>query len=413
MQDGHISINLDFSNYGAAKYLVDRVLDRLEEGYKVFKIRPKVPKGHSYPYLGSLYPNTCVPIAGAIDYLRQEHECIFIASKQYSKHRMLGISGVIDPYEFGTGRAPSSAINAVWKFDPETHHKVIDSIIAEIRQTEEMSGNVVQGLELALNEVTDNIIQHSSSEPCEDEAIGYVMVQYHRSSKRIAVAVFDYGQGIPSSLRRAKRGLTLQESLSMALQRGVTGGNGAGNGLWMMSEIVSASVGQFSIASDHSRYSIIHHDREKAPYTRFSSYSPIKQGTTLIDFQLSSNREIDFNDALDGYEPTDLWYENHLDDDLDCITFRVSDESKGARSRRSAKAFSNLVLNTIKGKPEKCVIDFTGAPNMSASYADELLLSFVEKMGFTSFISRIELAHLSQFNRAIVDSCMKVRFGRK
>lgn len=347
------------------------------------------------------------------DYLRSEYGCKFVPSRLYSNHPFLGSSGIIEPFEGSVLKSDPRAINCVWKFNPDTHHNVIDSIINEFRQIEDMGENVVQSLELALNEVTDNIIQHSLSAPDEENSIGYVMAQFHRSNNEIAVAVFDYGQGIQSSLKRAKRGLTLQDSIKSALERGVTGGNGAGNGLWMMSQIVAAASGQFSVASGNARYSFTHHEHDAAPYSFFSSFSPIKDGTTLIDFQLDSNARIDFINVLDGYEPTDLWYENHLNDGLDRISFDVRKEARGARSRRSAKAFAYLIINTIKGKPEKCTIDFADAPNMSASFADELILSLVEKLGFVGFVKNIELANLSHFNQMMVNNCMQVRFERK
>lgn len=413
MQNGHININLDFSNRGAAKYLADRVHDRYDQGYRVFKLRPKAPQDKKYPDLGPLFPTTCVPIAGTIDYFKSEYGCTFIPSKLYSNHPVLGSSGIINPYEYDAKSSLTKATNCVWRFTPETHHKVIDSIIDDIRQTGEMSLNVVQGLELVLNEVTDNIIQHSLAAPNEDSSVGYVMAQYHWSNNRIAVTVFDYGQGIRTSLGKARKGLNLQESLKTALERGVTGGNGAGNGLWMMSRIIEDSAGQFSIASDNARYSLTHPDHSSTPYTYFSAFAPIKEGTTLVDFQLNTNQGIEFAKVLDGYEPIDLWYESHLNEKLDEIIFCVAKEAKGTRSRRSAAAFANLVLNTIKGKPEKCVIDFDQAPNMSASFADELILAFVETLGFTGFFNRVDLLNLSPFNQAIVDSCMNGRFERK
>ena len=61
----------------------------------------------------------------------------------------------------------------------------------------EMPRGVLQGLELALYEVTDNILLHSQDETNSPNAAGYVMAQYHKSEQRIAVAVFDLGQGNP------------------------------------------------------------------------------------------------------------------------------------------------------------------------------------------------------------------------
>lgn len=411
-QTGHIIINLDFGNRGATKYLVNRVLDFREQGHRVFKIRPKAPKNHTYPDLGKLYPNACTPIAGAIDYLRSEHGCTFIPSRLYETHPALKSSGIIKPFELGA-QEPPRAIGCVWKFDPETHRGVIDAIIADFRRIDNMDGDTILGLELALNEVTDNIIQHSLASADDGTPTGYVMAQHHRSNNRIAVAVFDFGQGIPSSLGRTRRGLTIHEAIKASLERGVTGGNGAGNGLWMMSQIVSASLGQFSIATGKAKYCLSHHERDSGQYDFFSAYSPIKEGTTLIDFQFGADQRIDLVSALDGHDPTDLWYESHLDDETEGVRFSVGSESKGTRSRQSSHAFANLVINTISGKAERCILDFEDSPNMSASFADELILTLVERIGFIQFVKTIDFVNLSAFNRAMINSCMKNRFCRK
>ncbi len=411
-QGGHIVVNLDFANRGATRYLTDRVLDFHEQGYRMFKIRPKAPKGRTYPDLGSLYPNTCIPIAGAIDYLKAKFGCTFIPSRLYETHPILKTSGVINPFELKTNE-PHNAINCVWRFDAETHRGVIDAIIAEFRYIDGMAANAILGLELALNEVTDNIIQHSLASPSEGTPTGYVMAQCHRSNNRIAVAVFDYGQGILASLGHARKGLTVQESIKASLERGVTGGNGAGNGLWMMSQIVSASSGQFSIATGKAKYCQTHHEHDSGQYGFFSAFSPIKDGTTLIDFQFDADREIDLVGALDGHDPTDLWYENHVDDKTNGIRISVKAESRGTRSRQAAHAFASLIVNAMGNKPDRCAIDFEDSPNMSASFADELILTLVEGIGFIQLMKTVDFENLSPFNRAMINSCMKNRFCRK
>ena len=58
------------------------------------------------------------------------------------------------------------------------------------------------------------------------------MAQVHKESGRIAIAVYDNGAGIPSSLRSAGYEFDgLEAAILLALQRGVTDNRGAGNGL--------------------------------------------------------------------------------------------------------------------------------------------------------------------------------------
>ncbi len=260
-REPHVNISLDLHRKGAPQFLAAKISTGIAEGITSFKLRVR-------PGRGVCYPNICVPIAGIIDYFTTEHGCSFFPAASWRNVPVLNQSGTLRPYVHDPLASPVTHLNKVWKFSSDDHHDVVHGIIGSMRRAGEMPQGVLQGLELALYEVTDNILLHSQTEANSPSATGYVMAQYHKSEQRIAVAVFDLGQGIPSSLAKGGiRASSPSEALGVAIQRGVGDGAGAGNGLWMMERIVSPS----SLA----RLSLIFNFTHHAPSTFKRRSTPI------------------------------------------------------------------------------------------------------------------------------------------
>lgn len=305
----HVNINLDISRKGAHLFLLKRILEGLERGESLFKLRIRSS-------LGGHYPNICVPIAGILDYCRTELQCGFFESASYKNSHFEKI-GIIEPYIFTSGSTPSTFLDRIWKFTADTHHEVVAGIADSLRRSAAMETGIMLGLELALNEVTDNILRHASETPGAETATGFVMVQHHAKNHQVAAAVFDTGQGIERSLAHGGYSFSsAEEALSFALQKGTTDGNSAGNGLWMMSSIVSASAGSFELTSNGTKYSLRHRSVNDTPEPKLSAVRKIKEGTTLVDFQLRTDNPIQLEKILDNYSPVNLWIEDHLDNQL-------------------------------------------------------------------------------------------------
>ena len=76
---------------------------------------------------------------------------------------------------------------------------------------------MLDSIEWALNEVMDNVIQHSNS------SHGYVMGQLHTNRKYIAFTVFDTGQGIYNSLRQSEHAPRNSiDAITLAIKEEVT-----------------------------------------------------------------------------------------------------------------------------------------------------------------------------------------------
>lgn len=404
----HISITLDLHLKGAPLFLAEKITCGLAQGITSFKLRVK-PEGDV------CFPNICVPIAGIIDYFTLERGCTFVPSKDWQNNQLLARSGILHPYTYTPLSNPITYLNKVWKFTRNDHFEVVEGITESIRRTAELPSGVAHGLDLALNEVTDNILYHSLPEANSPDAVGYTMVQYHKSNQRIAVAVFDLGQGIPSSLASGKVTFDNKgKALEAAIQKGVGDGTGGGNGLWMMERIVNSSHGSFELTSDGARFACRHHSDSDNPKASTSSVNQIKDGTTLVDFQLHTDRPLDLVSIL-GAEHTNLWLDNHCVDmayfghNAEVFQISVSSESRGCASRFEAQSFATLVGNLMEEAPNPCILDFGGVETVSASFADELLVRLIQRFGIISVIQRISFQNLSPINATIFDRCFDGR----
>ena len=199
----------------------------------------------------------------------------------------------------------------------------------------------------------------------------------------------------------------------LALQEGITDGNGAGNGLWLMDKVVAATAGSFVLASDGARYSKKHYSANDEPKTALSTVSKIEEGTTLVDFQLQTNGPIDLAQILDGYSHVDLWVEDRLEEDLSDARMMVKEDSRGCASRYEGSAFANKVCNLLSSIPGRCILDFAGIDIVSASFIDELVSSLIAHCGFVGFLNRVRFANLSTASIAVMDACFRNRYFRE
>ena len=106
---------------------------------------------------------------------------------------------------------------------------LVDAYLDAVSRSTVCQQGVIQGLEWCLNEVMDNVLQHS------DAPYGYVMGQIHRTSQHMAVCIYDFGQGILNSLRTSEHAPNnAVDAITLALKEGITRDKniGQGNGMW-------------------------------------------------------------------------------------------------------------------------------------------------------------------------------------
>ena len=264
---------------------------------------------------------------------------------------------------------------------------------------------ILHSVELCLNEITDNVLNHSLENSDNGVPHGFLMAQMHSGSGRVAITVFDDGVGIYRSLKRAIPSIRdSEEAITIAVRKGVTSGNGRGNGLWILERIVIANGGSLEITSDGTRYTLIEDKGEDGKASSFSRTSRIIPGTTLVDFQLDTRKPMNLESVLD-YSPTGLWLESHEDElnEKDAV-IRLFEESKGFGTRIAARQVRIVASNLSREFNGRIVLDFDGVELVSTSYADELVAKLLldEQVG-----GRLSLRNLSELCRVTIGEVLE------
>lgn len=394
MKRDNITIRLD--KFGQAKYLNDCILHEINNGNN------RITVSIEDSFTGS---NVCAPIAGIIEYHRNNGVKIHVncTPNSYANHVR-----VYDPIAIENTDSVVSPFDKVFSFSSEEGvYKIVSMYSLALRQGDEVERGVIQSLEWCMNESIDNVLQHSMSKK------GFVMAQQNRNNKTFNFCVFDSGIGIFNSLRGTKYFPTDPLSaIKLAIKERITRDEkiGQGNGLWGLTQIINETNGRLEISSGGARYRF-----ENGLVREISSGDfnlGKNHGTTMIDFLLNYSSQIDVTRALSGYEPLDLWLEQHEHNDSE-ILLDVSNESNGTGTRKSAEKMRNLVINCLKGDYTTVILDFKNVNIISSSFADELIGKLVALFGFSNFLQHITISNLNDFNASIVNRSVGQRMAQK
>lgn len=298
----------------------------------------------------------------------------------------------------------------VWIFtNPDDINTLTNSFLKTIRRSDMIKDGVIATIDWCLNEVMDNVLQHSEVEQ------GYIMGQIHPSQKKLSFCIFDTGIGIYNSLNQSKthHPSTPLDAITLAMNERVTRDNnvGQGNGLWGFSNIISQANGMFSISSNGAKYT----NSNGKETTIKSGYFNLghDRGTTLIDFQLNYSENIDVVAALNGHKVTDLWLENlENENDDNIVEIKISEMADGTGTRKSALALRNLLLNIVNCNKKFITLDFVGVNIVSSSFADELIGKIIRDHGFVFFIQTFKLKNLNKTVANIINRSVEQRMAQ-
>lgn len=401
-------ISLDIARKGARQYVVQSVECGLREGLSTFKLRiakPHVPA----------FPGMCVPIAGVIDYYTQEKGCRFLPSKSVRQHGYLYNTSFLAPKQLKSlDKSPSSFLDCVWKFTWDDEYEIVTGIVQSLREKMVFKSGMLEGIELCLHEIMDNVLNHSVAFEAQSKTpVGYVMVQCSADAKSVSLAVYDNGQGILKSFESSGYNpKTNEEAIELALQKNVTSGSGAGRGMWMLARVVELCGGSLEVSSGPAKYLLKHVGTGEAPYPKTAAIGSDITGTTSVDFFLDASKGVDLVKAFEGYEPTNLWHEAHERNES-TLVFDVSKESRGTGTRYDARKFRNVVRNAYEKRCQHVVLDFSSVKIMSFSYADELVARLIDDMGHVRFMQDFSLRNLSPLNIVIMDEALASHIWRR
>ncbi|VUZ25975.1 Uncharacterised protein [uncultured Comamonas sp.] len=261
-------------------------------------------------------------------------------------------------------------------------------------------------VEWALNEISDNVLNHSGS-----STGGLLQLSvFDLARHRVEFTISDAGNGVPATLRAAKPEIDNDvDALLEAVKSGVTRNavDFQGNGLYGALEICRVGGGKFSLNAGNAVLICSHETvsarRESVPFT----------GTTvdaLIDFSEPALLERAL--AIDGriHEPVDYIELRYEQDDLRSIPFRLNDQAFSFRSRPAGRPVRVKLGNIIQACPGQTVfVDFTGISVVSSSFADEVFGKIFVELGPMRFMQTVRLVNVSPTVQALIDRAITQR----
>jgi anti-sigma regulatory factor (Ser/Thr protein kinase) len=286
----------------------------------------------------------------------------------------------------------------------ETHYQSVNQIMDKLLGSlEGFSRDQLAALEWAVNELTDNVLNHANS-----RIGGIVQLTTHSKSGIIEFVVCDAGVGIPKTLRDAHADLNSDvDALDRAIREGVTRNRktNMGNGLFGSYRIAQISVGYFSIYSGYAMLRFnkkagLHVERQAVPY----------QGTAIACGIGTAKPDV-LSEALsfkgEKYTPGYSYVDKLVEDGGATITLKS--EAKSFGSRDVAKPVRIKIETLLSAAPERVEIKLDDVALISSSFADEVFGKLFVQLGPITFMNRVKISGANHVVRQLIDRAITQR----
>jgi len=350
------------------------------------------------------YPATV--LAGYLHYFREEgFEFELLKPNKYLRRIFFGRPKKVEPEKI---KRNEHCLDKIWRFsDSKDVHALVRGITLNLRRYAECEEGVIDACEWGINEIMDNVIQHSQ------ESCGFIMAQVDTRSKRFDICVFDYGIGIYRSFKDSKNNYDPKNSsdaISLAIQEGVTRDKKVGqeNGMWGLYNMANQNKGNMMIVSGKGALTLSDSGKIKTINTIYTLNR--KHQATSVAFRMRLDSGVSVKDALGGYELIDLYVEE-MEDEHGRIVFKVSDAASGTGTRESGRLLKNEIFNLVTKANSRIIIDFNGVGIVSSSFADEFIGKLVIKLGFFQFQRLFELKNMNPTIQSIVQRSLSQRMA--
>jgi hypothetical protein len=352
----------------------------------------------------TIYPYPTAAVAGYIHYFQNN---LGVEFEAVGLPTYLVRARFFHPYVVSKYSKGDNCLDRIWTFtNSDEVHTLVNGILSNIRTTIECEEGVIDACTWGLNEIMDNVIQHSES------SIGFIMASIHKKSKQMNVCIFDYGIGIYQSLKKSKNHnpKNAPDAISLAIQEGVTRDKkiGQGNGMWGLYNIVNINSGLLSIISGKGGLSFAEGIMKTFDIIQMLSH---EQQATTVNFCLKLDNATSVKKALNGHELVDMYIEN-MEDQFDRLVFKIANASSGTGTRQSGLKLKNEVINLYKSAHKPIVIDFEDIGIISSSFADEFIGKLVVELGFFQFQKIYTLTNMNMTVQAIVQRSLSQRLAQ-
>lgn len=316
-------------------------------------------------------------------------------------------SNIIDPrgHEESHYR-PHSHLPALLYSDADAHFKVVDQIMELLlRQLEGFTRNQLAALEWAINEITDNVLNHANS-----PIGGIVQISIIKKKRLLEFVVCDVGASIPGTLRAAHTKLTSDsDALDRAIREGFTRNTttNQGNGLFGSYRIAQLSKGSFFI---YSRFATLEY-REKNGLHVGKVDIPFPGTIVVCAIKLENPRVLLDALSFKGEQHTPGYSYVDRATDAEVIRLRLKDECRSFGSREVGRGFRSKLATLTHSSSTRIVLDINDVPLVSSSFADEVFGKLFAELGAMGFMSRIQIVGANQVVRQLIDRAIAQRMA--
>lgn len=351
-----------------------------------------------------IFPNMMAPLAAILCFLEE----VNVKVKVESKHLTIHQCRAFEPVRALPTEARADPSNVVWEYrNAEELEFLIEQIIPLLYRQVESQKNVLLALEYCLSEMMDNVQRHSG------ERCGFMMYSLQSEQGRVAISIADQGKGIKSSFKNTKyRPIRASDAISLAMQIGVTSSpEGAGNGLWTTTELITANSGRLTITSGGGAIFYNRNLKRCESFDDLHTIDPYWPGTH-VDFQLDFSSTVDFASIWgDLPAPINIRSE-HLEDSDNRIVINVAEQSFGTSTRKSGSEMRVLASNMLRTEGQDVVLDFSGISMISSSFADEAVGKVLVDTSINNSRQRLKTHGTSSTIDLIINDVVRSRTTR-
>ncbi len=358
------------------------------------------------------YPSGILPMIVTIDRLRLFGKTIYVKLPSNSNTRKLFRSvnwaHYLAPEQFEKSESVHDRHLVTRNFDDANNQKlIVDDFMDVILRNMQVPLDIISGLEWSINEITDNVLNHSKS-----KVGGYIQASTYPKNNLIVFAIVDGGIGILKSMQEGFPNLRKDlDAIGEAIKAGVTRNPkfGQGNGLAGTLRVTTMTGGSFDITSGTGRLIVTPNETKRKMLGLGKFKGTIINGQVKITDDFSIIKALDFGKGTD-YTPSNIIETQYEKEDEDCLVLKMSNESTGFGTRRSGYQIRTKIFNLLNSKKDyPLVIDWSGIPIISSSFADEVIGKLFLKLGAISFSARIRNISMEEIVRNLLDKAVAQR----
>lgn len=380
-----------------------------------FNILNKTNLNIDFKGVTKVFPNGMLPIICSIDELRESGITVFVNLPKDNETRRIFRSvnwaHFLSPEQFQKSDSTYDRHLVTRRFvNAEEQLKAVNDFMDVVLRNMIIPKDIVSGLEWSINEITDNLLNHSDSKNG-----GIIQASTHFKESKIVFAVADGGRGILKSMQEGYPNLRTElDAIGEAIKTGVTRNPkfGQGNGLAGTLRITTMTGGSLEVFSGNGRLIATKDRTIRKPLKNARFNGALVSGEINIVENFSISEALNFNSrTYIPYDIIDLKYEM---EDIDCLMLIMKEESTGFGSRRSGFQIRTKVINLLIAKPNyPIVINWEGVPVISSSFADELIGKLFLELGAMTFSSVVKNRNMENLIKNLLDKAVAQRLTQE